>query len=97
MSDPKPGIESPKKYGDALVYGPGEIKVAPDFMEKAYKYAQSKIDFEKKSEIEQLEEEIRHTDEQIVMFSQFHPASPWLAHLKSQKIKFEKLLAELKA
>lgn len=98
MATPQKTTELPHKmWGDAIVYGPGEVKVGPDFMENAYKYAISKFEVEKKQRIACAELEIDYNQKEIEKIASFNPASIYIAHLKSKIEKFEKLLDAIKA
>ena len=97
MANPKTAEFPQKMYGDAIVYGPGTVAVKPDFMESAYKYAISKFEVEKKQRIADAEEEIHYTEKEIEKIASFHPASIYIAHLKSKIEKFEKLLITIRA
>ena len=98
MATPQKTAELPHRmFGDAIGYGPGTVAVKPDFMESAYKYAISKFEVEKKQRITDIEQEIQYTEKEIEKIASFHPASIYIAHLKSKIQKFEKLLDAIKA
>jgi hypothetical protein len=87
-----------KKYGDAIVYGPGSFDVKPGFMEHLYKLAKSKAEAEKREKIAILQDEIKRIDEEIFQLQKIKDVevgAKWISVLTEEKKNLEARIKEV--